>query len=119
MGDSPSGGPAHHPTAVGCGHWGAGPSFKPQDSRQLQEVNGKDRPLHPRSGSATIVNRPAGGLGVNTHQKIVCASAVLVASIVIGASYRSSGMLETPALLIVAGIVAASAMFYTMLGDKD
>jgi hypothetical protein len=56
---------------------------------------------------------------VNTYQKIVCVSAVLVASLVIGGSYRSSGMLETPALLIVAGIVAASAMFYTMLGDKE
>lgn len=56
---------------------------------------------------------------MNTYQKIVCASAVLVTSLVVGASYRSSGTLETQALLIVAGVVAASAMFYTMLGDKE
>jgi hypothetical protein len=55
---------------------------------------------------------------VNTYQMIVCASAALVASLVVGASYRSSGSLDTKALLIVAGIAAVSVMFYTMLGDK-
>ncbi len=50
---------------------------------------------------------------------VVCASAALVASLVVGASYRSTGGLEIKALLIVAGIVAAAAMFYSILGDKD
>jgi hypothetical protein len=48
---------------------------------------------------------------------IICGSAAVIASIVIGASYNSSGTLETSALLIVAGIVAAAAVFYTTLGD--
>lgn len=54
---------------------------------------------------------------MNTYQMIVCGSAALIASIVIGASYRSSGTLETKALLVVAGIVAAAAVFYTYLSD--
>ena len=56
---------------------------------------------------------------MNAYQMVVCASAALVASLVVGASYRSTGSLEVKALLIVAGIVAAAAMFYTILGDKE
>ncbi len=56
---------------------------------------------------------------MNTYQMVVCASAVIVASLVVGASYRSTGSLEVKALLIVAGIVAAAAVFYSILGDKD
>ncbi len=56
---------------------------------------------------------------MNAYQMIVCASAVIVASLVVGASYRSTGGLEIKALLIMAGIFVAAAMFYTMLGDKD
>ncbi len=56
---------------------------------------------------------------MNAYQMIVCASAVIVASLVAGASYRSTGGLEIKALLIMAGIVAAAAMFYSVLGDKD
>ena len=56
---------------------------------------------------------------MNTYQMVVSASAVIVASLVVGASYRSTGGLEIKALLIMAGIVAAAAMFYIMLGDKD
>ncbi len=56
---------------------------------------------------------------MNTYQMVVCASAVIVASLVVGASYRSTGGLEIKALLIMAGIVAAAAMFYSILGDKE
>ncbi|MFQ6672423.1 MAG: hypothetical protein ACE5KY_03915 [Candidatus Tectimicrobiota bacterium] len=56
---------------------------------------------------------------MNTYQMIVCGSAVLVASLVVGASYRSSGALDIRALILVAGIAAATAVFYIFLGDKD
>ena len=56
---------------------------------------------------------------MNAYQMVVCASAALVASLVVGASYRSTGSLEVKALLIVAGILAAAGIFYSMLGDKD
>lgn len=56
---------------------------------------------------------------MNTYQVVVSASAAIVASLVVGASYRSTGGLEIKALLIMAGIFVAAAMFYTMLGDKD
>lgn len=54
---------------------------------------------------------------MNTYQIIICASAVVISSIVIGASYHSTGTLETSALLIVAGIAATAAIFYTSLSE--
>ena len=60
-----------------------------------------------------------GELRLNTYQIIVLGSATLIASLVVGASYRSSGSLEFQAVLIVAGIAAAAAVFYNMLADKD
>ncbi len=54
---------------------------------------------------------------MNTYQAIVCGSAAVISSVVIGASYHSSGKLEVKALLIVAGIIAATAIFYTSLSD--
>ena len=56
---------------------------------------------------------------MNTYQMVVCASAVIMASLVVGASYRSTGGLEIKALLIMAGIVTAAAMCYSILGDQD
>jgi hypothetical protein len=56
---------------------------------------------------------------MNAYQMIVCGSAAVIASFVIGASYRASGTLEFQALLIVAGIAAVAAVFYTILGDKS
>ncbi len=91
-----------------------------QHTKAIQEVNFKCGNLHRLRGFGRIrrANLYLGERRLNSYQIIICASAAVIASIVVGASYHGSGTLETKALLIVAGIAAAAAVFYTILADK-